>query len=150
MIVFFFSFLYLHFFLQIVLLGKNKNALNFMLLILQTDSLHSSACRLLAVEELCAASSWYKQMGWKKWTIFFCDVATDYIYIHISVSECKPISLYPRKDLLEILGQLGESNLLLPKAIDNRTLTCCCCWGRGCCVSADILCSRHSLSQLCL
>lgn len=149
MLVFFFSFLYLHFFLQIVLLGKNKNALNFMLLILQTDSLHSSSCRLLAVEELCAASSWYKQMGWKKWTIFFCDVTTDYIYIHISVSECKPISLYPRKDVLEILGQLGESNLLLPKAIDNRTLPCCC-WGRGHCVSADILCSRHSLSQLCL
>lgn len=67
-----------------------------MLLILQTDSLHSSSCMLLAVEELCAASSCYEQMGWKKWTVFFCDVATDniYIYIHTSVSECKHISLY--------------------------------------------------------
>lgn len=94
----FFSFLYLHFFPQIVLLQKKINALIFMSLILQTYFLHSSSCKLLAVEELCAASSCYKQMDWKKWTIFFDDVATDnkyiYIYIHISVSECKHISLY--------------------------------------------------------
>lgn len=65
---------------QIVLLGKKRNALIFMLLILQSDSLHSSSHMLLAVEELCAASSCYKRIGWKK---FFCDVATDNVFIDI-------------------------------------------------------------------
>lgn len=58
-----------------------------MSLILQTDSLYSSSCMLLAVEELCAASSGYKQMDWKKWTFFFCDAGKGNIYTYICISH---------------------------------------------------------------